>query len=130
VSGDVGGSLSFAQEIKGTARAPDGRALWPFYLTHSGSIDDSDGALSYSLVLGTEEAPFWYDGSASLAAVIRGKAGSYTYRFVGDYRLRPSETDPDAPPPAGMPHGGRVAMSLSIWQDGTIYLGAVTLLEA
>ena len=59
-----------------------------------------------------------------------GRAGSFTYRFVGDYKLRPDEAEQDGERPAGLPTAGRVAASVSIWQDGTIYFGAFTLLEA
>jgi len=58
-----------------------------------------------------------------------GRAGSATYRFVGDYDLRPDQLALEDGLPEQMPVTGRMVASLSVWQDGTIYLGEFNLLE-
>jgi hypothetical protein len=125
LEGKLGGNLSFSQAIKGAVSDARGGSAWPFYLEQSGVVDASSGQLDYKFVLSSVDGPRWYEGSAFLASDTMSKNGSMTYRFVGGYSLRA-----DQEPSTTAPVRGRLVSSISVWSDGTIYVGSFTLLEA
>jgi hypothetical protein len=126
LEGEVGGQVSFRQVVRGTVRDAQGRALWQFYLELDGAAAGSDGHLTYKLVLGSGDGPSWYEGEAVLASSTNGEGRSTLYQFVGGYAVPADQV----PPAGGEPVGGRVAATIGVWGDGTIYFGSFTLLEA
>ena len=123
LEGTVGGDISFAQKIKGVVLDLRRRPTWRFWLDMSGTAGPSGGVLTSKFVLSSEgNGPFWYESHAVLQNTIENDDGSYVYRFIGAYQIRPGDE-----PGEGMPQAGRMIVNVAVWPDGTIYLGSVAL---
>jgi RNA polymerase sigma-70 factor (ECF subfamily) len=125
LEGAAGQEISFHQVINGVVHDNAGSALWGYYLELDGAAGRSDGNLALKFVLGTAEGGRYYDGDGFLASATRNDNGSVTYQFVGAYAMRS-----DQAPVLGAPLQGRIVATISVWRDGTIYVGSFTMLEA
>ncbi len=126
LEGEVGGDVTFAQSIEGVVTDAAGDPTWPFSLTLSGAAGPSGGRIEYGFTLTSVAGEYAYEGGAVLAeAGADSRDGSRFYRFYGTYESVPG---PDAL--AGIPQRGFLRATLSIWPDGTIFLGSVDLSEA
>jgi hypothetical protein len=122
------GGFRFSRVITGAAVDAAGDPTWPFYLLQEGQVgpaESGDGTLQYRFGLGSGAGEFLYAGAAGLVEAVEHQDGSTTYRFEGTYSLsRPSN------PLAGLPYRGFVAITVSVWEDGTFYGGSFSLTEA
>jgi RNA polymerase sigma-70 factor (ECF subfamily) len=125
LEGEVGQEIAFHQVIDGVVHDSVGSPMWGYQLELDGTAQRSEGSLALKFALGTADGARWYEGTGFLASVTRGDNGSLTYQFVGSYALRSDQVSVP-----GAPLQGRVVALISVWRDGTIYLGAFTMLEA
>jgi hypothetical protein len=106
--------VAFSSQIKGVVADRSGDPTWPVFLFMNG--DTGAGRISYNFDLTSAAGRFLYRGVGTLTDSTSGDEGSMTYTFSGTYRVMD-----DAVPAAGVPYGGTMIASLSIWPDGTLY---------
>jgi hypothetical protein len=127
-----GGGLRFSQVVNGAAVDAAGEVTWPFYLLQEGSIvrlpngeiDPAASLLEYRFGLESGAGTHLYYGAAALTEAVTNDDGSTLYRFEGTFNLMEPET---AAP--GLPSQGSVTATIGVWQDGTIFVGSLSLQE-
>jgi RNA polymerase sigma-70 factor (ECF subfamily) len=118
-------SLSFSQGIRGPASDSVGDPTWPFSLQQWGVVGPEGGQLDLRLRVLSIAGPHSYMGNAVLVETIDNEDGSTLYRFEGSFRLSNPEL-----PATGLPGvQGFFSATVSVWQDGTVYAGSLTLSE-
>jgi hypothetical protein len=119
------GAFSFSQVIRGAAADADGDPAWPFSLLQWGDVGADDGRLDIRLTLSSIDGDFLYAGQGVFVEAVDLGDGAVQYRFDGTFNL----SAPDEPAP-GLPARGFFVATLSVWQDGTIYAGSLSLSDA
>jgi hypothetical protein len=125
LEGEVGQEIAFHQVIDGVVHDSGGIPMSGYHLELDGTVQRSEGSLALKFALGTVAGARWYEGSGFLASATRDNNGSVTYQFVGTYAMRSDQVQVP-----GAPLQGRMVALISVWRDGTIYVGAFTMLEA
>ncbi|MGH9026400.1 MAG: hypothetical protein ACRDWD_09855, partial [Acidimicrobiia bacterium] len=120
------GGFTFSQVIRGAARDSAGDLTWPISLQQWGEIGPDGGVLEYRFRLSSIQGPHLYWGRAVLAETITHENGSTVYRFEGTF----GPSNPSMVPATGLPHRGFVSATVGVWQEGTIYVGSVSLQDA
>jgi hypothetical protein len=125
LEGSLDTQFHFTQQVKGVALDADGARRWPFYFEVTGDADQDLGKIEFKFILSSPAGPTWYDGTAYATAPTKNDDGSVVYTFEGSFAPQKGEDVF-----AGVPTGGDVQATFSIWPDGTIYGGSVQLSDA
>jgi RNA polymerase sigma-70 factor, ECF subfamily len=111
--------FEFVQSIRGGARDVGGVPTWPFRLMQWGEIGSAgEGSLEYQFSLGSGGRRVFYGGQAWFSASTQLTNGGVEYRFDGNFALTGGQ------PEGGLPTGGVVSATVSVWKDGGIYAGS------